>query len=151
MHGVAPTANSSAKKHWKLLTAFDYNRYIFQGKGRKWLTLIKTLCLDVEWNSPKKSAKSRCGILNKRWYEKREDKNWAQLTPAVQSISITFTLNCQTIAKSTENRLKEGQNWSKSKLGSCGAQIRICLLSSGELICWCGKRNHILCCVSSHS
>ena len=29
MHGVAPTANSSAKKHWKLLTTFDYNCYIF--------------------------------------------------------------------------------------------------------------------------
>ena len=91
------------------MTAFDDNRYIFQGKGRKWLTLIKTLCLDVEWNSPKKSTKSRCGILNKRWYEKREDKNWAQLTPAVQSISITFTLNCQTIGKNTENRFKEGK------------------------------------------
>ena len=41
--------------------------------------------------------------------QKGEDKNWAQLTPAVQSISITFTLNFQTIAKSTENRFKEGK------------------------------------------
>ena len=40
---------------------------------------------------------------------KKRGQNWAQLTPAVQSISITFTLNCQTIAKSTENRLKEGK------------------------------------------
>ena len=76
---------------------------MFQGKGRKLVIFSKTLCLDVEWNSPKKSTKTPSGISYKRRCKKKENKKTRPST------SMTSALNCQTVAKSTENRSKEGK------------------------------------------